>query len=281
MEHRDIIEHIWSRQGGEYAFYATRLNGRWKDHPTHTEFPERYEFPEDADIYFTPLTFIDMHRSNDTAAGIRCLFADLDPVDPEIVSIRHSMAWETSPGSYQGLWLLHDEMGYSQFANLNRRLTILTGADPGGWMGSKLLRWPGTMNHKYSPSRPGKLLWWDPEAQYSASYFDEVMPVIPNRPNEGAGDCPDHIPASKADQYIADRWQSLPLRARSMLMQERVPDRSLHIVRTIHELLKSGVATHTVFNMLWWRPWNKWRTDRHNPSQLWAEINRAKMHLID
>lgn len=282
MEHQEIIDWLWRRQAGEYAFASTRLNGRWKDHAHNTMDELSWDqFNPAADLFFTPLTFTEPQRSNETVTMARCLFADLDPVDPSSLSIRPSLAWETSPGNFQAIWLVVDEMPYSLFANLNRRLTMLTGADPGGWMGSKVLRVPGSMNHKYSPSRPGRLLWWEPQLLYWTGELHDHMPALPNRPDVGVGNYPEIIDSSKSDEFIRDRWEGMTLRARSMLMEsDNVGDRSLYIVTVIHELLKTGVSTNTVFNLIWWRPWNKWRLNG-KPEQLWAEINRAKMRLFD
>jgi hypothetical protein len=276
-----IINYIWRRQPGEFSFLSHRRSGRWKDYALPAEWPVVSDVIDDVqDLFFTPLTFIEPHRSNEAAAGSRVLFADLDPVDPSTLSLPPSMAWETSPGSFQALWLVGDTMGYSLFANLNRRLTVLTGADPGGWMGSKLLRVPGSTNHKYDPPRPGRLLSWNPDLVYWTDELDGRFPVIPNRPNVGADPSPDLIPEAEYAQYVNDRWQSLTLRGRAMLMKTKVPDRSLHIVRTIHELLSTGMSMNTVFTLIWWRPWNKWRL-QDKPEQLWAEVQRAKFKLID
>lgn len=281
MQNEEIIRWIWERQEGQVGFIAVRRKGRWKDIPLPTDFDSVDLGYEDQDVYFTPLTFVAPHRSNDTAAGARVLFADLDPVDPETLSVRPSMAWRTSPGNYQALWFMFDELSHAQFANLNRRLTMLTGADPGGWMGSKVLRVPDTTNFKYDPPVDGQLLWFEPDTMYTADYFEDQLPDIPSPPGVGPGGAPDPITQDQSMQFISDRWKGMTLRGRAMLMKKRVPDRSLHVVQTIHELLKTGMATNSVFNLIWWRPWNKWRTDRHRPEQLWAEINRAKMKLVD
>ncbi len=276
----EIIEWIWHRQGGEYAFVAERRRNEWRDYPLAAEDPIFPEMGSGSDWYWTPLTFIADTRGNDFAAGAGVLFADLDPVDPRDLSIPPSMAWETSPGNYQALWLLYEQLGYSRFANLNRRLTMLTGADKGGWMGSKVLRIPGGMNHKYDPPVSGKLLWWAPDVRYWADELDERFPAIPNQRDVGVSEYPDPGDSHDADFLLRDIWQSLPLSARSMLYKEKVVDRSMHIVRTINALLAAGVSPEDTFQLIWWRPWCKWRTDRYRPDQLWAEICRAQMRLV-
>lgn len=276
----DIIRYIWSAQGGEYAFVAERRSGKWIDHPVSAEDPEFPDLSSASDWFWTPLTFVEPQRSNDTAAPARVLFADLDPVDPRDLSLPPTAAWESSPGSYQALWLVLDHMGYSRFANLNKRLTMLTGADQGGWMGSKVLRIPGTLNHKYDPPAPGKLLWWEPTVLYGVPELEERLPAIPNRPDVGVSEYPDLLDDLEYDDLLAAKWEDLSLSTRAMLSKPRVPDRSLHIVRTINALLSDGVSPEDAFQLIWWRPWCKWRTDRYRPDQLWAEVCRAQIRAV-
>ena len=78
------------------------------------------------------------------------LWADLDEVDPEsIKDYRPSIAWESSPGRYQALWLAAsgDFQGASWPGNENQQLTYYVGADRSGWDTTQLLRIPGWINH--------------------------------------------------------------------------------------------------------------------------------------
>ena len=282
MHIEEIVRQNWARQGGRYAFVSTRRKGKWKDIP----LLDIDDSPLDVschkqDVYFSPLTFGAPQRANDTATGIRCLFADLDPSNPEYLAIRPTIAWMTSPGNFAAIWWLYEEISYSRFANLNRRLTMMTGADVGGWMGSKVLRWPGTLNHKYDPPERGELLWFEDHNTYTVEAFEDSMPDIPAAPNVGPDFHPDPIAYLDAAEYTNDYWKAMTLRGRAMLMKKKVPDRSLHIVRTIHELLRKDIYPAAIFQLIWWRPWNKWRTDRHRPEQLWAEICRASIRLVE
>jgi hypothetical protein len=98
--------------------------------------PESFEFP---------------NRRSDLAMDEHALWADLDEVDPrEIRDYPPTIAWQTSPGRYQALWLADegDFQGASWPGNENQRLTYLLGADPSGWDTTQLLRLPEWPNHK-------------------------------------------------------------------------------------------------------------------------------------
>jgi hypothetical protein len=121
------------------------------------------------DVYFAPCLFLDKRRVEQAAELERALWADLDPVDPEHIqlNLRPTIAWESSPGRYQAVWLLsHPLEGASWAARENHRLTTHLGADISGWDTTQLLRVPGRANHKpeYREANggrpvPGALLW--------------------------------------------------------------------------------------------------------------------------
>jgi hypothetical protein len=121
------------------------------------------------DLYWCPSLFEGPHRKIELAMDEHAMWADLDEVDPrQLDDFRPTVAWETSPGRYQGLWLgnpaTEDFLGASWPGNENQRLTYLIGADKSGWDTTQLLRIPGWDNHKPEYSRrgkpvPGKLLW--------------------------------------------------------------------------------------------------------------------------
>lgn len=251
--------------------------GPWVDHiRSVTLDTEPFPQPENCDLYFTPLRFTADKRSNAHVGKPGVFFADLDPVHPESLALRPTFAWATSVGSYQAVWALMDVIeSYDEWASINRSITHHTGADPGGWMGSKVLRVPGSINYKRGSY--GRLLWADGPV-YEKGEVVSVYPVVKKaptlfRPGSVDEDYP-AVPAQADAAYLATiLWPRMGLRGRSMLMKRQVPDRSLHIVRTIHELAKT-LDPDEVFRVIWWRPWNKWRLN-DKPEMLWAEIQKA------
>lgn len=134
------------------------------------------------DVYFAPCLFGDNRRVEQYAEPERALWADLDPVDPEAIDqdYRPTIAWETSPGRYQGVWLLsHPRVGASWAGNENHRLTAYLEADPSGWDTTQLLRVPGRMNHKpdYGSQAVAGRLLWDNGPRYTPDDFDDLPAV--------------------------------------------------------------------------------------------------------
>lgn len=127
------------------------------------------------EVLFTPLQFRSAQRGNDQVIDEdqNILFADIDDKagDPRdwkgTTEFRPTVCWETSPGSYQGVWMLqrgHEREGMCDPGQENQRLTYHIGADTGGWYPGKLLRVPGCPNRKadhVKNGKPfiGKLLW--------------------------------------------------------------------------------------------------------------------------
>lgn len=136
------------------------------------------------DLYFAPAVFNGKRRIEQNLAPERCLWADLDSADPQTFDqdYRPTIAWESSPGRYQGIWLCNGtKTGASWAGNENHRLSLYLGADKSGWDSTQLLRVPGRMNHKPEHSKdpegvPGALLW-DNGPRYVWDDFAELPEV--------------------------------------------------------------------------------------------------------
>jgi AAA domain/RepB DNA-primase N-terminal domain len=122
------------------------------------------------DVYWTPSLFEYPERTTANAMEEQSLWADLDEVNPHTIpeELRPTIAYETSPGRYQAIWVLTDisRIGLSWPGNENQRLTYHLDADKSGWDTTQLLRIPGRDNYKpeYKQNgKPvsGKLLWAD------------------------------------------------------------------------------------------------------------------------
>lgn len=197
----DLIRKAWGLGKKEgYCFFP------WMRGDAHTQrertlsFKEgpAFKWPEDRpkilkhlgerhedDLFWCPMLFETPYRRAEFALEERCLWADLDTVDPrKIEDYPPTMAWETSPGRYQGLWLLDGEFiwGASGPGMVNQRLTYHLGADPSGWDTTQLLRLPEWANHKPERRGPdgsppmGTLLWKN-RTMYVATDFAS-LPMV-------------------------------------------------------------------------------------------------------
>lgn len=269
MNGANIIRAIWKHndpEGKLWHFQATqsRPSRVWSEVPREPgEGPEILSPPggEPFDTYFAPLGFTTERRSNETAAGFAVLFADID--DGKKPS-NASFIWETSPGNLQAVWLLEQALpDYSTWADLNQRLTYYLDADKGGWMGSKVLRVPGSTNHKRGGVL-GEVLQARPTPLWPIAMFTG-LPEVRGRESIPAMPLPE--PWSKEESMR--RALELPLSLRSFLFKRNVRDRSDHIIRTINEFKRQGISDEDTFRLIWHRPWNKFSS---RPMTLWSQI---------
>lgn len=199
-----IISRAWGRQSG-YAFFP------YIDREEQIRTGERrsgfnegraFKWPQDKgkilehmaehighDMYWCPNLFEGPDRKAELAMDEHALWADLDEADPNLLEdntdFRPTVAWESSPGRYQALWLGNPDIGDFQGAswpgNENQRLTYLLGADKSGWDITQLLRIPGWPNWKPEYRRAGKprlgKLLWDRGPMYSMEDFKELPEV--------------------------------------------------------------------------------------------------------
>lgn len=192
-----VLGRIWGRRKG-YVFLpwiagdATTREARRKNYhegrayrwPQERGAIERHiEAHAGDDLYFTPATFLGKRRSEHYLDDEHLLWADLDPVDPRgLGDYRPTIAWESSPGRYQAVWLLNTcKVGASWGGNENHRLTIHLGADPSGWDSTQLLRVPGRRNFKPEYQKDGEgakgsLLWTD-GPRYTWDQFEDLPEV--------------------------------------------------------------------------------------------------------
>ncbi len=198
------ISRAWGRQSGFAFFPYIDREEQIRTGERRVGFNEgrAFRWPQDKgkilehmaahighDLYWCPNLFEGPERKSELAMDEHALWADLDDADPRALSgnqdFRPTVAWESSPGRYQGLWLGNPDIGDFQGAswpgNENQRLTYLLGADKSGWDTTQLLRIPGWPNwkpeyRKNGKPRMGRLLW-DRGPMYSMDDFTNLPEV--------------------------------------------------------------------------------------------------------
>jgi hypothetical protein len=199
-EQLKILSRVWGVRRDGYVFLpwiAGSANTKEQRRKNYHE-GRAYEWPRERpailghlqehlsdDVYFCPNLFNGKRRVEELADAERTLWADLDAVNPrKLGDLRPTIAWESSPDRYQGIWIL-DRMrhGASWAGKENQRLTYAIGADPSGWDTTQLLRVPGRPNHKpdyrsANDGRPviGRLLWSNGPA-YTWEDFDNLPEI--------------------------------------------------------------------------------------------------------
>lgn len=236
------------------------------------------------DVYFAPSLFNGKRRVENLADAERTLWADLDPVNPHGLGDRRpTIAWESSPGRYQGVWILDKiRTGASWPGNENHRLTIEIGADPSGWDTTQLLRVPGRPNFKpdYRTADdkpvPGRLLWLD-GPRYVWSDFDD-LPQVGAVQDNGA-DLLDEDLLGTIDRHAV--WSrvrlkvSKPVREFMAARTAEGADRSDVLWQIERDLADAGCTLAEIIALVRATVWNKYAGRNDEIKRLKIEASKA------
>lgn len=240
---------------------------------------------EDHDLYWCPSLFEQPTRSESEAADERALWADLDEVDPRsIEDYPPSIAWETSPGRYQALWVLNqgDIQGASWPGKENQRLTYHIGADVSGWDTTQLLRIPGWKNHKLEyedangENPVGKLLWTNGR-RYLPDDFEDLPEVAGALPSNQLTD----VVAQQIEQVDINAVRArirlqLTRHTREMLdAKEAHGDRSSALWDLERSLADVGCTIEEIVALVRNTVWNKYATRGDELKRLITEASKA------
>lgn len=281
--HNKFLNAVWSRQDpdGEFCFTSTKNweTGAWKDYPHQPGDTISLE----RDLYFAPCVFSGDRRLRRDACGGRWLYADLDEVDPRtlaVLAVAPTLAWETSPGRFQALWLLDRVVAPRSLEKLNRRLTYFTGADKGGWSLTKVLRVPGSTSTKRDDPFTVRLLKM-PKVTHNYSDLNTLLKDVDVSGTQQSADSADRRPEARdlpdRDLVLRRRRRRLSVRARQLLRSTEAigsDDRSRRLWELEHELLDSGLSPAECLSVVRHTPWNKYAGQRRELDALWKEIQR-------
>jgi hypothetical protein len=228
---------------------------------------------ENEHLFFCPHTFAPrppICRTKENSIPCPGLWADLDAVDPnKLGALEPTIAWETSPKRYAGLWLTD---GVVADISLNKRLTYHVGADKGGWCFTKLLRLPGSRNQKYRPA-PLALLLWDDGPVHRIAELERALPPLPRaerlRPQGERGGlwteelqrfpvpASERTPEQILDAYKVDHWTRHEL----LHGQPCGEDRSRALWKFSCQLQECGVPADEATVVLMSSEWSRGRDD--------------------
>lgn len=245
-----LITRLWKDQPGKFFCISTKsASKKWTDTFFRRGALEEVETyikeNSDKDIYFCPHGFSRPRRKEEFAVMPKMMWADLDEADPREAELRPTVAIESSPGRFVGLWLLKDELPSK---TLNQRLTYHLGADRGGWDLTQVLRVPGTTNYKYQSLPRVRTLWIDGPI-YRARDIERKAPEL----EQETGDSDDVL------EIYARYEKSLPPWVRRELLNGKPTPgkRSEMMWKLVNTLLETGVSREDCFVLLQASPWNK------------------------
>ena len=264
-----VIERLWADQPGKYFCLSTKNpeGGRWNDYLFARDEIDIVVFARGHrrhNVYFCPHGFARRRRVKSYAVLPAMLWADLDEADPRTLKgLSPTVAIESSPGRYVGLWLTDRAVT----EELNRRLTYHIGADKGGWDLTQMLRVPGTLNYKYDPPVRVTVLWED-GPRYEIDDLERRLPALPAR-EAGSNVRKASALSARAiiEKYILRHWVK-----RELLKGAQVGSERRHRMhwKLGNELYEAGVPAEEAFVLLWATGWNK-----HQSSEpVWNMIDK-------
>jgi hypothetical protein len=293
----NIISKAWGRQKG-YCFFpwiagnATTKEERIKSYhegraylwpAERADIVAHLEAHTNDDLYWCPSLFEKKRRQLDFAMDEHSLWADLDEVDPRsIEDYPPTVAWETSPGRYQALWLITagDMQGASWAGGENHRLTYHIGADPSGWDTTQLLRLPGWGNHKpeyrhdNGDGPPKGRLLWSNGRRYLPDEFDELPEI------SGLGQINDVLDGEVENVDRLEVWGRVRLkvtkRCRDLVAAREVAgDRSDALWEIERDLADAGCTTLEIVAIVRGTVWNKFAGRADELRRLTTEAAKA------
>lgn len=171
----EFLTEIWDYNPKAYTFMGT-MGGGWRDHCILGDRAGRVEeilseYPSDRfNIYFCPNSFNAESRREENARRTRYAWCDIDAADPDGYDPQPNILWETSPGHFQGIWIWDAKFPSDVAQGYAHSIVYKDGGDKNGWSITKMLRVPGTINHKPEYDRPIVAL----------RSFDSIRQNLPN-----------------------------------------------------------------------------------------------------
>ena len=249
-----FITRIWEDQPGKYFFIGTARRGKVpsKGTPfTRDQFGEIEAFIKGNDhlnIWWIVYGCSTAERKGSHVEP-RWLYSDLDNVDPDDMLVKPTILYETSPGSFAGLWKMDKPVSFE----FNKRLSYAHGADSGAWSRSKFLRVPFTVNRKVSRKDPTVRVRRNDGPEYTRASMEKALGVWARVSEQGMS----YI-WTKPGKEHSDTTKSEKLRAAECrLVEEEFSD---------DEIVELLTDSH----------WNKFR---ENEQRLREDIARARKHV--
>lgn len=236
------------------------------------------------------------HRTKENMLPSCVLESDIDDVPISKFtkySLEPSKYWETSPGKYQGLWILDKQTSIDEIEALNKHINKVFGCDNGHTV-TKMLRIPSTMNLKpkhivngVSPKiskvqGSGKI--------YSYSEFIRLLEVA-EKNNDNTDKDIISDPISKIP-YIESEWYDYLIKKNQSKLSEdvlkllrfkgtpEVGERSTKEARIHYDLLNGNVDKLEHLILVKNSPWNKFQGRPDEDKRIYEARLKFKNDLI-
>jgi len=235
---------------------------------------DRHQF----DQYFSPNVYARPSRKVGGVLMTRLGWCDVDKADPFAFDPTPSIVWETSPGNTQALWIW-DRLHTPKLASAySKALTYRHGGDKGGSAPNKLLRLPGSFNHKPDYDAP-----FIPLVHFDPNPIMDRPKLLTDRHGVGAAE-PESLdmnPHAHDPLTVLRKYRSkLTASTRSLIRHNRVKasDRSNRIFAMVAGLHEAGATLDEIASVIWSSPYFR---DKYGDDQnaLETEISRIIARL--
>lgn len=258
---------LWNYEPRAYTFIGTRRGDSWRDHPIKGDRGTKIAkiiaaFPADRfDIYFCPNAFAEPYRRTALAVPTCYAWCDIDNADPDAYDPQPNVLWETSPNRFQGIWKWRDDLPGRVAEEVSRNIWSKDGGDKGGWSVTKMLRLPGTINHKPKYDRPVVTLQvYDARPQKLPR---SIITQTPDRTPLDAGNI--EITGCNPGKIMRRYRRKMGLQAGTLMTAQRVlrADRSGAVYVIVIAMIEAGASDSEIAAVLLVNPYftSKWGTD--------------------
>jgi hypothetical protein len=261
---------VWDYPASSYTFAATRCvaTDKWREHPIQGDRGAQLRKildghpPATHDIYFCPNRYNAASRTKEYAGPTRYAWNDIDEHDPAQFVPQPNILWESSPGRHQGLWIWKNEAPGLTAEQYSRMLWKRNGGDRGGWSITKLLRVPGTINHKPHYAKPTvRLIRFDTRPQRMPLSLAFVPLSEYRTPTPSVIDPTSYDPATVIRRYR----RAVGLEVRQLMTATRIlrGDRSKRVFQIVVALVAAGATDNEIASVLWVNRYfvDKWGQD--------------------
>lgn len=226
----------------------------------------------DYNLYFCPNPFSKPRRQKAFALPSRLGWCDMDGSDPNAYRPVANHLWETSPKRYQGLWLWDARHDIKEAEGFSQALADRHGGDS-GWTITKMLRIPGSLNHKPQYDEPfvrmvsqnwGKVTERPIQTSTNARRHEAEPPTLDMNPDA-------HDRLAVLNKYRSKLGDS----ARSVMRHDRViaNDRSRWIFVMVADLHEVGASIDEIASVVWTSPYFREKYG-DNRNALETEVSR-------
>lgn len=259
-----FLSRIWEGVPKDSFLFLATTNpdgGKWREHVVRAgklkgdlnKFLRKYS-RWDHNLYFSVNPFSRDRRLKDYALPTSLGWCDMDASNPDAYRPQPNLLWETSPDRFQALWLWDARHDFEEAQRFSRSLADRHGGDS-GWTITKMLRIPGSINHKPHYDEPFVRM----VTQSWAKASERPEPTPDNgRAHDVAAQALDMNPHAHERLDVLRKHRSkLSASARTVIRHNRVLalDRSKWIFMMVAELHEAGATLDEIASVVWGSPY--------------------------